>query len=278
MNRLFFILAATLPLGLIPVAAAGADNFTTIDYPDAITTGAKAINDAGAIIGNYTAVGGVSHGYLLTGGKFTSVDFPEGKSSSVQAINSSGDIAGQWVDSGNKTHSYLLSQGKFIAVPDYPGADLSGVIAMNASGVMTGHIQMPGKPMQGFILRGGAWTVVDYRPDAPSNTMNCYFGINDAGAMAGHWGTRGTTHGVVYKDGKFTQLDYGGGGLGLRPLRVEVDLLVLRVTADHARAERGIGSRIRRAALDPEPQHCFLRRGRLRAVVRTVHQLEQTAR
>jgi parallel beta-helix repeat protein/probable HAF family extracellular repeat protein len=210
MNRFLISFAVALALGLAPAAAA--DNFTTIDYPDAISTGARAINDAGAIVGNYTAVGGVSHGYLLSGGKYTSIDFPEAKSSSVQAINSSGDVAGNYVDSGNKTHSFLLSQGKFTAVVDYPGADLTGVNAMNAAGVMTGHIQMPGKPMQGFILRGGAWTVVDYRPDAPSNTMNCYFGISDAGALAGHWGTRGTTHGVVYKDGKFTQLDYGGGG------------------------------------------------------------------
>ena len=118
---------------------------------------------------------------------------------------------GQYVDANNKNRGFVLSQGKFTSV-DYPGADLTGIFAMNSAGVMTGHLQLPGKPMQGFILRGGAWTVVDYRPDAPSNTMNCYFSINDAGAMVGHWGTRGTLHGVLYKDGKFTRLDYGGGG------------------------------------------------------------------
>jgi len=215
MNRrsLSFSVLLGAVLSLAPATLPGADGFTTIDYPDAISTGVRGINDAGAIVGNYTAVGGVGHGFLLNGGKFTSIDFPEAKSTSAYGINSKGDIAGQYVDSGNKTHSFLLSQGKFTAVADYPGADLTGVFGVNASGVMTGHIQMPGKPMQGFISRGGAWTIVDYRPDAPSNTMNCYFGINDSGAMAGHWGTRGTTHGVVYKDGKFTQLDYGGGGV-----------------------------------------------------------------
>ncbi len=209
MNRLL-VLAAALTVGLVPAGAA--DGFTTIDYPGAISTGARGINDAGAIVGNYTAAGGDSHGFILEGGKFTSLDFPGAKSTSAYGISSKGDIAGQYVDSDNKTHSYLLSQGKMTALPDYPGADLTGVFGVNASGVLTGHMQMPGKPMQGFILRGGAFTVVDYRPEAPSNTMNCYFSINDSGAMAGHWGTRGTTHGVMYKDGKITQLDYGGGG------------------------------------------------------------------
>jgi parallel beta-helix repeat protein len=208
MNKLLSALTVALALGLAPAAAA--DNFTTIDYPGATSTIARGVNDSGAIVGYYTAAG-VTRGFLLSGGKFTPIEYPEARWTTVYGINSRGDVVGQYPDSGNSTRSFLLSQGRFTPV-DFPGSEFTGIHAINSAGVMTGHFRMPGKLMQAPVLRDGAWSIVDYRPDAPSNTMNCYYGINDAGAMAGHWGTRGTTHGVIHRDGKFTQLDYGGGG------------------------------------------------------------------
>jgi parallel beta-helix repeat protein len=187
------------------------DTFTSIEYPEATQTYANGISDGGDIVGQYISSSGETHGFLLTAGKFTQVDYPGAKSTLLRGINSQGDAVGSYVDTGGKTHGLILSKGAFTSL-DYAGAALTGAIAINSAGAITGHIQLPGKPMQGFLLSGGVWTIVDYRPDAPSNTMNCYFGINDAGVMVGHWGTRGSLHGVAYKGGAFTQIDYGGGG------------------------------------------------------------------
>src|SRR5262245_60652319 len=54
--------------------------FTTIDVPDADSTFANAINDAGHIVGQFTNRSGLNgfgkHGFLDVGGTFTTIDAP----------------------------------------------------------------------------------------------------------------------------------------------------------------------------------------------------------
>jgi parallel beta-helix repeat protein len=189
--------------------ATGQD-FTMIDYPGATGTYAYGINNGGDTVGDYV-VAGVYHGFLLSGGKFTSIDYPGAKATHGYGINAQGDVVGFYADTGGHNHGYLLSKGKFTSL-DYPGGDTWGQ-GINSAGDVVAMIQVPGKPMQGAILKGGEWTANDSFLDLPSATMNCYLGINDAGVIVGHWGTRaGGSHGVVWNKGTKTELDYGGGG------------------------------------------------------------------
>lgn len=184
-------------------------SFTAFDYPGASRTLPTAINKGGDVVGTYVAAG-VTHGFLLSAGKFTSIDYPGATSTSPNGINSQGDIVGGYNDTGGG-HGFLLSKGKFTSL-DYPGA-VTLPQGINSAGDIVGMLTPPGKPMEGFLLKAGVWTVNDALLDRPSSTMVCDLGINDAGVIVGHWGTRGGgTHGVVYNKGVPTLIDYGAGG------------------------------------------------------------------
>jgi probable HAF family extracellular repeat protein len=49
-------------------------NFSSVDFPGAASTSAVAINSYGDIVGSY-AIAGVTHGFVLSGGKFKTIDF-----------------------------------------------------------------------------------------------------------------------------------------------------------------------------------------------------------
>src|SRR5688572_15011385 len=67
--------------------------FTPIDVPGATLTDANGINDAGQVVGSYTA-GGITHGFLLSGGIFTPIDVPDATATTAWDINDSGHITG----------------------------------------------------------------------------------------------------------------------------------------------------------------------------------------
>lgn len=185
-------------------------DLTMIDYPGATRTVAYGINNSGDIVGNYVS-SGVTHGFLLSAGKFTQIDYPGAASTSPYGINSKGDIVGGYNDTAGHSHGFLLSKGKFTQV-DYPGVDTTPE-GINSAGDIVGMIIPAGKPMAGFLLRGGVWTINDTLLSRESSTMVCDFGINDAGVIVGHWGTRaGGVHGVLYNKGALTLIDYGAGG------------------------------------------------------------------
>jgi uncharacterized membrane protein len=58
--------------------------FTTIDPPGSILTGAAGINSRGDIVGPYFTADGKSHGFLLSGGEFTTIDFPEARATHLR--------------------------------------------------------------------------------------------------------------------------------------------------------------------------------------------------
>ena len=202
-------LFATLVAFSFSIGLASGQTFTVIDYPGATNTYAQGINKGGDIVGYY-GISGVQHGYLLSAGKFTVIDYPGATGTSAWGINSQGDIVGQYTDSTGH-HGFLLSKGKFTQL-DYPGGDTTPE-GINSAGDIVGMLQLPGKPMQGFLRKGTTWTANDAFLDSPSTSMNCWLGINDAGVMVGHLATRaGNQHGVVYSKGSTALLDYGAGG------------------------------------------------------------------
>lgn len=92
---------------------------TTIDVPGVSFTSGQWINPRGDIVGQYIS-GGVSHGFLLTGGQFASIDVPGASFTYARGINARGEIVGRYV-SGGVSHGFLLSEGKFASI-DFPGA------------------------------------------------------------------------------------------------------------------------------------------------------------
>lgn len=176
--------------------------FTTIDYPGATATQPWGMNTRGDIVGYYVS-GGVTHGFLLSGGQFTSIEFPDAIGTEVYAINPRGDVGGVYTLAGAR-HGFLLSGGQFTKV-DYPGATTTEVAAINARGEMVG-VYVLGGVNHGFLLSGGQFSTVDF-PDATSTILN---GINAQGDITAAYSSAGVRHAFMLSDGDFTSFDFAG--------------------------------------------------------------------
>jgi uncharacterized membrane protein len=66
-----------------------------------------ALDSRGEMTGRYTA-GGVTHAFLLSGGKFNTFDYPGATFTGATAISPNGDILGRYRDANNVTHGFLL--------------------------------------------------------------------------------------------------------------------------------------------------------------------------
>ncbi|HUL19286.1 MAG TPA: hypothetical protein VLV29_08480, partial [Steroidobacteraceae bacterium] len=223
--------------------------FTTFDAPGASSaegafdgTFPSAINDRGAVTGNYIDSKDLNHGFLRgPGGEFTTFDAPG--SGSVAAagfgtfptsINDAGAIAGHYTDARNVIRGFVRSPSGKFATFEAPGA--SSVVgsgfgtfpeSMNGAGAVTGHFADANGLYHGFLRGpGGEFAVFD-APGASSvagsGNGTLPKSINDKGAITGHYAdAQAVIHGFVRgADGKFTTFDApgpaGGAGWGIFP-------------------------------------------------------------
>src|SRR4051812_47000982 len=112
------ILGFALTLGLTFSASAIPFTFRTIDVPGSVGTTAQDINNAGNIVGEFSALppAPVRQGYLLSGGGFTPIIVPGALRTSATNINNLGQIVGAFRDIGGVNHGYSLSAGTFTTI------------------------------------------------------------------------------------------------------------------------------------------------------------------
>lgn len=138
--------------------------FITIDFPGAVHTAAAAINDAGLIVGNYSACKTQAekssamssttystqgapcvllqlHGFQLSGGAYTTIDPAGSVATGVGGVNNSGEIAGSYLDGNNQTHGFLFNAGAYTIV-DFPGASETVINGVNDLGQIVGFARV----------------------------------------------------------------------------------------------------------------------------------------
>jgi uncharacterized membrane protein len=109
---------------------------------------------------DYLSVGGVDHGYLLSGGAWVPFDPPGSTRTMPFKINPSGDVVGQY-DSAGVTHGFLLRAGVFTTV-DVPGATSTVAVGVNPQGEISGRYTSGGVT-HGFLLSAGTFTMMTSR-------------------------------------------------------------------------------------------------------------------
>ncbi|MBZ5563272.1 MAG: hypothetical protein LAP13_12740 [Acidobacteriia bacterium] len=197
-------------LWLAPGVLAADYSFMTIDYPGAMSTSARGINDACDIAGSYTDAGGVMHAFLLKEGKFSSSDFPGAKATAATAINNAGEMVGYYTDAGGKVRGYLLNKGVFTSI-DVSEATETNCWGINNQGDVAGMYVAPDKMHRPFVWSQGRFTLLEKHPD--SSLMTCAFGINDEGILVGHITDKtrnGQERGWVRSKGSYTLIDPPG--------------------------------------------------------------------
>ena len=185
--------------------------FTSIDFPGAILTSARAINDAGEIAGAFTTIddpnGG--HGYILREGKFIVMDFPGSSHTGILGINEHGDIAGSY-DLGdiNTGIGFFTQRGRFISF-EVPGSApmTTGPHGINDDMQVIGFYSDGFDPNRshGFLLQGGRFRTIDL----PDSTLMGLFGINEHGEIVGGCNCiDGTAHAFLLANGGFILISY----------------------------------------------------------------------
>lgn len=104
---------------------------TGINYPGAQATYANAINDAGTIVGSYTASNGTLHGFIYHGNQWATLDYPNTTGTELFGISNTGVILG--LDhSLEQGRAFMYTSGGFktIAVP--------GAFSTQANGIAPG--------------------------------------------------------------------------------------------------------------------------------------------
>lgn len=112
--------------------------FKDVKAKGATETDSYAINDAGAIAGDYVDKSGVQHGMILAGTKLTSFDGPSGSSSiAAYGINNNNAVVGWYVDSNGVTTGFMWANGSFAPVA-YPKAASTQANGINDAGWVVG--------------------------------------------------------------------------------------------------------------------------------------------
>lgn len=86
--------------------------FFDVDVPGQTDTNNDFVNDAGDMVGFFSDINQVIHGFRRQSGSFTTVDFPGGIESFPFSVNASGKIVGQYLDAAGNLHSFLAEPGE----------------------------------------------------------------------------------------------------------------------------------------------------------------------
>jgi uncharacterized membrane protein len=90
---------------------------TIFNFPKAVSTSAKGINNNGLISGWYTDSAGKFHGFVKNGSTFTALNFPKATQTQAYHLNENGQIAGIYTDTASVNHGFIAS-AKTTTAPD----------------------------------------------------------------------------------------------------------------------------------------------------------------
>jgi len=184
-----FLVLTLVLLALSASAAApvfkGKFKFKDVKAPGATETDSYAINNAGAIAGDYVDTAGVQHGMILAGTKLTTADrsdcmtTPASTSIQFYGINSAGEAAG-WCENTSKVQiGFTFAKGKFTDI-SIPGATLVNANGINDKGAVVGSYVDSSAAQHGFLLVGTKLTNLD----PPSVTSGATaWSINNKGVI-----------------------------------------------------------------------------------------------
>jgi uncharacterized membrane protein len=154
---------------------------------------AYAINDKGAVVGNYTDSSNVVHGFLLKGKTYTTLDVPGSTATWASGINNSGAIVLFWMDSKNSIESSITkNNGKSYRTINVPGTGDSYASAINNAGDVVYQFYRINLSL-GALLHKGKY----YKFRYPKLPFTYASGINDKSTIAGGY-ARGSNFPPVF--------------------------------------------------------------------------------
>src|SRR5579863_1321491 len=179
------ILLAFMAVATAAVAPPLTFKFTSVSVPNAISTVAEGVNNAGVIVGFYQDTSGKLHGFMLNGKKVTTIDDPKGTATECLHINANGapSIVGYYTSSNSTPVGFLYQNGTFKDIPGPAGATGSYAYGINDSGLIVGAYKDSNGATHGYLLSGTTYTTLD----VPKAVATVATGINNSGNIVLYW-------------------------------------------------------------------------------------------
>ena len=169
----------------------------SLDSPDATNPVPVAINDAGAILGNYTSRGGRTRTFLRRpDGGFRTL--PGGGATTYVGLNSRGQVVGHLLDLTWSRRSVLLDDKDKPTLFDWPGTTLTQATAINDQGVIVGvylNVDDPKFGLHRSFVRDTKGKLSPF--DFPGARQTQVSGINNAGQIIGRYEDHDGDHGFL---------------------------------------------------------------------------------
>lgn len=178
-------------------------SYTTIDYPGAYATYAYGINNAGQIVGQYTDLQSIPHGYLDTAGSFTTIDFPGAADTEAFGINNAGSVVGLYYDQTGRYHGFLYQAGSYTSL-DYPNASNTWAFGINDDNQVSGYYHDAAGNEHGFQYQAGTF----FSFSCPGSANTDAQGTNGDAQIGGGCGT--TSQAFLYACWPFPNCANGG--------------------------------------------------------------------
>lgn len=223
MKRSMLGVLLVLTFVAVGIAAAPPLTFTFSDVhanKTAMETDSFAVNNAGAIAGDYVDSGGVQHAMILAGKKLTTIDHKNCQTSggfsagaiAFYGINSAGAAAGWCIDTTTGLDvSFTYAKGKFTTInfPKSLGTQANGI---NDKGEVVGLYVDSNGAQHGFSKVGSKYASID----APGDSSSEAWGVNNKGQITVFAiNTAGGYEGFLYNGKTFKKIsDPNAGSTG----------------------------------------------------------------
>jgi uncharacterized membrane protein len=167
--------------------------FHFIDFPGAVATRVRGVNNAGDVTGSYVDASGVVHGFIRKDGEFKHIHVNNSAATDVYGSKDNGEVlVGDAVLNPDlSNHGFIKTRDDGFRIIDYPGTKTpcTHVRGINERGDIVGFYSIVSSVAEcnnmplahGFLLRQGHYMTVDY-PGAEDSLL---MSINDDGVMVG---------------------------------------------------------------------------------------------
>ena len=215
---LLMLALVSLSLSAAAQAPAFKGQFTYQDVvaPGATETDSYAINNNGAIAGDYIDSAGVQHGMILKGQTLTTIDNSNCASGiSFYGINAAQRVAGWCVAPTGLTIAFTYTNGAFTTISP-PGAVSTEANGINDKGVVVGSYVDSAGLTHGFVLNGKKYTTLDCPGCTSNGDYSVAWSVNNSGVIAvyGLNSSGGSYLSFTTKDQgqTYTEFAYSGAG------------------------------------------------------------------
>jgi len=181
-----------------------------LEYPNALSTNARGINNNGWVVGYFRDSSNRLHGFLYDGRNFKQLDYPGAVRTFAYKVNDAGQLVGAYQDTAGLPHGFSYFRGRFTPI-SFPGSIDNTSIArgINSHGDIVGLYDLTVEITHGFIYQNGQYRTLD----TPFAAQTDVLAINDFGQSVGYaWDDpfNGPFLGFSLDRNGFTQFNFPG--------------------------------------------------------------------